>query len=121
MTGAHEASVHAVAAGAADVAAIDCVTWAHLQRLRPASVTGLRVLDWTASSPGLPLITSLRTTAVTCDRLSRAFEEVATDGTLAPVLRALLIDGFQTVPLRAYDAVRELERLAAKLGYPMLR
>ena len=38
LTGSHQASLAAVAAGGADLAAVDCVTFALLQRLRPALV-----------------------------------------------------------------------------------
>jgi ABC-type phosphate/phosphonate transport system substrate-binding protein len=121
MTGSHAASVDAMASGHADVAAIDCVTWAHLQRVRPAAVAGLRVLAWSAATPSLPLITSAGTGAEHCDALARALNDVAADRTLAPVLSALLIDGFETLPLRDYDAVVALEELAVGLGYPVLQ
>jgi ABC-type phosphate/phosphonate transport system substrate-binding protein len=121
MTGAHDASVGAVARGDADVAAIDCVTWAQLQRLRPGAVAGLRVLAWTAATSGLPLITSVRTDSATRDRLVRALDDVVADVTLAPVRDTLLIDGFATVPLGAYDAVLDLEKRAFELGYGALK
>ncbi len=121
VTGAHEASLAAVARGDADVAAIDCVTWALLRRVRPDAAAGLRVLAWTAAGPGLPLITSPRTRAVTRQALARALDDVAADPAMAPVLRALLIDGFEAVPLPAYDAVLALQRLAVDRGYAVLR
>jgi ABC-type phosphate/phosphonate transport system substrate-binding protein len=121
MTGAHVASVGAVARGDADVAAIDCVTWALLGRLRPGETRGLRVLEWTAASPGLPLITSMQTNAVTCSVLERALNDVAADGSLTPALDALLIDGFEMLPIRAYDTVLKLENLAYDAGYRVLR
>jgi ABC-type phosphate/phosphonate transport system substrate-binding protein len=120
ITGAHEASVGAVARGDADVAAIDCVTWAQLQRLRPGFVAGLRLLAWTAATPGLPLITSLRTDSDTRDRLVCALDDLMADATLAPVRDALLIDGFESVSLGAYDAVLDVENHAVELGYAAL-
>ena len=45
LSGSHRRSVAMVVAGVADVAAIDCVTFAHLQRLYPHEVTGVRVLQ----------------------------------------------------------------------------
>lgn len=54
-TGAHSTSAKAVAQGAADLAALDAVTWALIQRYDPFAQK-LRVLDWTAPTPGLPLI-----------------------------------------------------------------
>ena len=59
QTGAHRQSALAVAEGRADIAALDAVTWRLLQRFDPVA-RHLRVLDWTAPTPGLPLITSPR-------------------------------------------------------------
>ncbi len=56
-TGAHRASVRAVARGAADIAAIDAVTWRLALAHEPAA-RRLRVLDWTPPTPGLPMITA---------------------------------------------------------------
>lgn len=58
-TGAHRASVCAVAAGKADWAAIDAVTWELAKRHEPAS-RDLKVFARTPETPALPLITSLR-------------------------------------------------------------
>jgi ABC-type phosphate/phosphonate transport system substrate-binding protein len=112
MTGSHAASLQAVAAGDADVAAIDCVTWAHLQRLRPEQTQRLRVLAWTPATPGLPLITSLRTDAPTLGALIWALRDVAEDSSLAWVREALLLDGFEVLEVADYDVVLELERVA---------
>lgn len=54
-TGAHRASVAAVAAGLADVAAIDAVAWRFALAWEPAA-RALRVVGWTAPTPGLPMI-----------------------------------------------------------------
>ena len=43
-TGGHAASLAAVADGRADVAAVDCITWALLRRYRPDSISPLRIL-----------------------------------------------------------------------------
>jgi ABC-type phosphate/phosphonate transport system substrate-binding protein len=121
ITGSHEASIEAVAQNIADIAAIDCITWAQLQRLRPDSVAGLRVLDWTEASPGLPLITSEHTSAHALSRLANALLDLNADQTLAPALAALLIDGFEILPLQAYAAILDLEHRASRLGYKVLQ
>lgn len=58
QTGAHVASARAVALGQADVAAVDALTWAMLERDSPSLVNALRVIDQTAPTPGLPYITA---------------------------------------------------------------
>ena len=57
-TGGHALSARAVAQGQADLAAIDAVTWRFLQRYDPVAAD-LRVLGWTAPTPGLPYISAL--------------------------------------------------------------
>jgi ABC-type phosphate/phosphonate transport system substrate-binding protein len=57
QTHGHVVSALAVAAGRADIAALDAVTWRNVQRYE-GFATKLRVLEWTAPTPGLPLITA---------------------------------------------------------------
>ncbi|WP_394688023.1 phosphate/phosphite/phosphonate ABC transporter substrate-binding protein [Hoeflea sp.] len=58
-TGAHRASLQAVAAGQADWTAIDAVAWDLALRHEPAA-SNLTVFARTPETPALPLITSLR-------------------------------------------------------------
>jgi ABC-type phosphate/phosphonate transport system substrate-binding protein len=120
ITGSHEASAGLVASGDADVAAIDCVTWAHLQRFRPATTKHLRVLMWTVRSPGLPLITGARTDAATRAALGRALDAVATDPALSDVRGELMLDGFNALPASQYHAILYLEQIAIAQGYARL-
>jgi ABC-type phosphate/phosphonate transport system substrate-binding protein len=121
MTGSHAASLQAVAQGGADVAAIDCVTWAQVQRLRPDETRRLWVLGWTRASPGLPLVTSVGTDAQMMRRLVLALDEVAAHPGLAAVRGELLLDGFDATPMADYGTILRLEREARDLGYPVLR
>lgn len=57
VTGAHVNSIRAVAAGAADLAAIDAQTWVIAQRTVPEAAE-LEVVHRTVPTPGLPLITA---------------------------------------------------------------
>ncbi|AWC23534.1 phosphate/phosphite/phosphonate ABC transporters, periplasmic binding protein [Aminobacter sp. MSH1] len=59
-SGGHRNSIVAVAEGRADVAAIDCQSWALAQRFEPAA-RDVMVLGWTAKRKGLPFITSRST------------------------------------------------------------
>jgi ABC-type phosphate/phosphonate transport system substrate-binding protein len=120
MTGGHAASVLAVGNAAADVAAIDGVTWAHLRQLRPGETERLRVLGWTEPTPGLPLITSRLTDAPTQGALLDALQHVARDPGLAPVMSALRLGGFEALTLNAYGSVLALEHAAVAAGYPVL-
>lgn len=54
-TGGHRASIVAVAQGRADVAAVDCRSWAMARRFEPAA-RKVGVVGWTARRTGLPFI-----------------------------------------------------------------
>lgn len=58
-TGSHLASLRMVAASKADIAAIDCKSWAMAQRHHPSLSAKLHVAGWTAPSTGLPFICSV--------------------------------------------------------------
>ena len=121
VTGSHLASAEAVAGGTADLAALDAVTWAHLGRLRPTLAAQLRVLTWSAESPGLPLITSRQTDEATLAAIARALAEVSRDPRLASARRELMLDGFIDLPEARYLSALHWKRFAADLGYPELR
>ena len=70
--GSHAASLAMVAAGAADVAAIDCVSHALLARHRPAALAGTGVLCRTAAAPALPFVTRADAGADLIERLRAA-------------------------------------------------
>jgi ABC-type phosphate/phosphonate transport system substrate-binding protein len=120
ITGSHLAGAEAVARDEADLAALDCVSWAHLQRWRPDLAARLRVLTWTVRSPGLPLITSLTTSPSQLAGLRAVLDEVAADPDLREARDILLLDGFNVVPAEHYRAVLRLRDIARGLGYPYL-
>lgn len=117
VTGAHGASADAVAAGAADLCAIDCVSWAMLARYEPERIAQLRVLGRTASAPGLPLVTG---PAANVAAVRAAVVEAMGDPALADARDALLLDGVGVLGDAAYDAILGMERQAGALGYPAL-
>jgi ABC-type phosphate/phosphonate transport system substrate-binding protein len=59
-SGGHRDSIVAVAEGKADVAAIDCGSWALAQRFEPAA-QAVKVVGWTGRRKGLPFITAATT------------------------------------------------------------
>lgn len=69
-SGGHRGSIVAVAEGRADVAAIDCESWALAQRFEPAAQKVV-VVGWTARRKGLPFITA----AATPEKTVRAMRE----------------------------------------------
>ncbi|PWE32036.1 hypothetical protein DDZ14_12535 [Maritimibacter sp. 55A14] len=99
-TGAHAASVAAVAAGRADIAAIDAVSWRTI-RAHDVAAADLGAVGRTAATPGLPLFTARPDLAPALRRaLQAAAETLDTDS------RATLgIRGFVAFSPRTYLAL----------------
>jgi len=120
VTGSHLASIAAVQQGRADVAAIDCVTYALVARHRPVALFGTRVLAGTASAPALPYVAGAGVAASTLERFRAALRAALADPATAAAREALLIEGVELLPLSAYDVILEQERAAVAQGYPEL-
>jgi ABC-type phosphate/phosphonate transport system substrate-binding protein len=120
VTGEHAASARAVADGVADVAAIDCVTYAHLGAAVPELTGRLRVLARTASSPSLPFVTSRHTPPSVVRLLVAALEAAMATPDLAACRATLRLAAVQPVQDDGYATVRAYADAAAALGYPEL-
>ena len=70
-TGGHRDSIRTVAEGRADLAAIDCRSWAMACRHEPCA-RELVVIGWTAERPGLPYVTARATDEDTAQALAAA-------------------------------------------------
>ena len=119
-TGSHSASLAAVQAGVADLAAIDCVTYAALQRHTPQATRGVRVVGTSEAYPGLPLVTSRATSATELELLQRALRSVLQSVQAAPALEALDIAGFETPDIGVYQRCVAMRQSAEALAYPAL-
>jgi len=116
VSGSHRASLAAVRSGAADIAAIDCVTLAGLRRRDPDVLRGLHVVCSTASAPGLPLVTSAATSPADLAALREALRAACGDSTAADAREALFIGGFQVASAEAWRVVDEVRRSAIRVG-----
>ncbi len=119
-SGGHLASLHAVAEGMADIASVDAVCWALACRELPGLVSRLRSIGRTGSVPCLPLVTSLSFTEAEAETIANTVQSVFADAALAGDLERLLINGFSRVSDADYAPVLEMERDAARRGYPEL-
>ena len=120
LSGSHRASLEWVAAGEADVTAVDCITLAHLERLEPRLTSKLRVIDWTPASPCLPYVTARRTDAVTLAVLRTAIAAVFSERALAAARAVLFLDSVDLSPDTTFGRVRRLEFEAQHWRYPVL-
>jgi len=120
FTGSHRGSMQEVASDAADVCAIDCVTFNLLRHTEPDLVRRLRVLASSATAPALPYITRRDATEDDLKRLRAGLTRACGDPALAEVRALLLLEGIVVMPLSAYDRMLEMESAARAAGYPQL-
>jgi ABC-type phosphate/phosphonate transport system substrate-binding protein len=75
-SGGHRASIVTVTEGRADVAAIDCESWALAQRFEPAA-RKVVIVGWTARRKGLPFITARTTPEKTVRAMREALASLS--------------------------------------------
>ena len=120
ISGAHAASVEMVRTGVADVAAIDCVSYALLERHRPAALVGVRKLGRTPPAPALPYVTRSTMDADTVARMRTALSRAFADPGLAAVREALLLKDIEAISLSDYHQIAVFRDFAARHGFARL-
>lgn len=108
FTGSHRGSIRAVAGGAADIAAIDCVAWALAQRHEPAA-GDLKVIGRSPDYPSLPFITGNRRSADDIARIGTALRRAVAD-LPGPVRDALRLNGIEDARPADYACLKESGR-----------
>ncbi len=121
VSGGHRSSMTMVAEGEADLAAIDCVTYALITASEPDLGRGLRVLASSRPAPGLPFITHGRADDALIAHLTAALHSALADPAGAEARAALLLSGVVDTNEDDYQVILEMEREAAALGYAELR
>lgn len=94
LTGSHRASLAAVARGEADLAAVDCVSFALLARAEPELVAAVRAFATSEPAPALPYVTAAARPPAERDGLRRALAAAARDPAIAAARAAILLEGF---------------------------
>ncbi|MES3153044.1 phosphate/phosphite/phosphonate ABC transporter substrate-binding protein [Sphingomonas faeni] len=120
QTGSHRASVVAVVAGDADIAAIDTVSYAALIRHEPDLTAPLKIVARSPASPTLPFVTSATTSIETIAALRLALQQIMTDPHLAEDRAMLGLAAVLTANADALAPIRALEQTAIRFGYPDL-
>ena len=120
VTGSHQASVIAVAEGAADLASIDSVTLALLRRGQPELIERVAIVAKSPLSPCLPFIASASLSAATIKAVREALFAALADPDLAETRATLGLVGARIVTPADYDRVIETEREATAVGYAQL-
>ena len=110
----------AVAEGRADLASIDCVSFALLQRGRAELIERVAIVAETPLSPCLPFIATASLPPSTIAAVREALFAALADPDLAETRAALGLKGARVTTPADYDRVIEIEREAAAKGYAQL-
>lgn len=120
VTGAHYKSLEAVASGHADLAAIDCVSFAHFQRFERHITDRVVKIGRSARTSAPPFVTAKKTDSGILRILREALREVAIAPELKAVRAALNIEGIAIDADVDYERLLRIENDAAALGYAEL-
>jgi ABC-type phosphate/phosphonate transport system substrate-binding protein len=102
VSGSHARSLAMVALGEADVAAIDCVSYAHLARAKPELVAETRILHRSSPTPTLPFVISAACGEVAAFAMAGALAVAVLDPKLEDARRALGLVGLRRIRPIAY-------------------
>ncbi len=116
FSGSHRQSLRELQLERADIAAIDCVTWALLQRYQPEALAGLVVIAHGPLAPGLPFITSANSSASTLGLLREALQQLVSDERYRPLCEALFICGYSDMRRADYQPLLAWREEAAARG-----
>ena len=121
VSGGHWQSMIEVVEGRADVAAIDCVTYALLEQHQPDLCEQLRTIQWTAATTGLPFVIpkgSLDQTQKSNITLTLNKALDSLEGHHRDLLR---LHCFAAVEFSDYESIIDLEAQAQQKGYETVR
>ena len=93
ITGSHRESVRGVREGRADACAVDCVSYALLDRVSPNELAGTRILGRSPLQPALPFITGAATTEGELGQIRDGLCAALADPGLAERRATLLLTG----------------------------
>jgi len=120
LSGGHRESLAALRNSQANIAAIDCVSWALLARYAPDELRGLHIIGETPAGPGLPLITAASTSAARFATLRTVLHQLVSEPVWRGVCDKNLIAGFSPVQRDDYQYVLAWEQQAARRGITQL-
>lgn len=120
FSGSHRQSLIELRRGEGDIAAIDCVTWALLQRHEPELLAGLAVIGRSPLAPGLPLITAASTSSGMLQAIRDALKVLVSASSYREICSALFIGGFSEATRQPWKVLLDWRQEAAEAGLHQL-
>jgi ABC-type phosphate/phosphonate transport system substrate-binding protein len=117
VSGGHALSLDLIASEEADVAAIDCITYALLARCRPRLLEDTPIIAQTVAAPVGPYVTRGAASDHLIARLRSGLARAMDDPDLAPARAGLLVGGIQILPVEDYARITQIKLEAGRLGY----
>lgn len=114
FTYSHDNSIHAVAAGLADGAAVDSLIWEYFNNSGSADTRRTRIVEKSPPYGIPPVVIHPAADARLKDRLRAVFLALHREPKAVPLLRELQIDRFEAGEDAMYDSVRQMERWVAQ-------
>ena len=105
ISGSHAASLETLQKGEADVASVDCVTYALLRRYRPRAVAGTRALGLTYAAPAPPYVTRTTIDRDTVTRMQNALLATFDDPATVDARRVLFLTGIDLTSVQTYQRI----------------
>jgi len=119
-SGSHPASLAMVREGAADAAAVDCLTWQYAGEHDAPLISGLRVLDSTPPSPTIPFVSSKHVEPAVREALRDSLIWFGSDPDWTDIRKALHLRRINEADPARYRYIIGLEDQAARQGYSVL-
>jgi ABC-type phosphate/phosphonate transport system substrate-binding protein len=117
QSGSHLQSLAWLAGGRADVAAIDCVTFALARQVQPDLTEGVRVLCTTPTAPAPPFVAGPAIGERELGLLRHALRSFLGSAASAELRESLRLDGIEVRPLADYAPMAAAARQARMRGY----
>ena len=121
VSGSHAASLAMLRNREADVASIDCVTYALLESYRPQALSGTRMLGWTYRAPAIPYVTRSDADDNIVARMRCALHDIFDNPDFRTTRQALYLKSLEVLPVQVYEQITELQVFSARAGYPVLQ
>ena len=121
ISGSHAASLQMLRNRDADVASIDCVTYALLKSYRPEALSGTRMLGWTDRAPAIPYVTRSDVDSNTVARMRCALHDIFDNPDFSTTRQALYLKSLEVLPAQVYEDITGLQAFAARAGFPVLQ